>query len=149
MCRRSTTLASLRSIMLASPILLMFVCKHALLVIAASFIAYVLVCLLRCNPSVSIDACLLTACGRHTLRSFLISQGVDVDAQTIDGNSIVWIAANNGCVKYTRVPFSHFLLVCMNCTLHMFAVIICPKYLQHNHTSQSFTIRNKGFKFSC
>ncbi len=35
----------------------------------------------------------------HLPFRYLISQGVDVDAQTTDGNSVVWIAANNGCIK--------------------------------------------------
>ena len=40
----------------------------------------------------------VTICGRY-----IISQGVDVDATTLEGNSVVWIAANNGCVKVLNV----------------------------------------------
>ncbi len=45
-----------------------------------------------------------TPCRLTAARSYLISQGVDVDAQTADGNSVVWIAANNGSVKGTPPP---------------------------------------------
>jgi hypothetical protein len=36
---------------------------------------------------------------RDSCCRYLISQGCDVDCQTTDGSSIVWVAANNGSVK--------------------------------------------------
>jgi hypothetical protein len=35
----------------------------------------------------------------HFCCRFLISQGCDVDCQTTEGNSVVWVAANNGSLK--------------------------------------------------
>ncbi len=36
----------------------------------------------------------------------------------------MWIAANNGCVKYKHFLFLHFSLVCKNYILHIFAILL-------------------------
>jgi hypothetical protein len=50
----------------------------------------------------------------HTLvRRYLISQGADVDAQTTEGNSVVWIAANSGSVRSLPLSPSRLSNFCL------------------------------------